>query len=107
MQQVNFRLSDDEKQVLHEIAQKKGISIAEFAKNAVLKELHNDRKELAFNLLKEGKIGRKKAFILSGLTYNEFLLEWDNRKIVEKTSDKIFEDGFSSAKNLNGKSLKR
>ena len=43
MQQVNFRLSKEEKEVLNQIAQIKGISIAELAKNAVLKEIKEDR----------------------------------------------------------------
>ena len=106
MQQVNFRLSKEEKEILQQIARTKGISIAELAKNAVLNEIKKDRIEIAFSLLKEGKIGKKRAFIFSSLTYNEFTLELNRRNIQEICSQEAFELGFEIALNLDAESFR-
>lgn len=97
MEQINFRLLKDEKEILTTIARSRGISVAEFAKKAVLKEITPLRLDLAFRLLKEGKIGFKRAWKISGLTYHEFLIEWSNREAEEKISQKTEEKGLKYA----------
>ena len=97
MEQINFRLLKDEKEILTTIARSRGISVAEFAKKAVLKEITPSRSDLAFRLLKEGKIGFKRAWKISGLTYHEFLIEWSNRGAEEKISQKSEEKGLKYA----------
>lgn len=83
MEQINFRISGDEKQVLKVLAELNGVSVTEFVKQVVLKEVGPVRVDLAFRLLAEGKIARKRAWLLSGLTYHEFMLEWEKRHAEE------------------------
>ncbi|TFG05168.1 MAG: hypothetical protein EU536_02675 [Promethearchaeota archaeon] len=83
MTQINFRVNNDEKLVLQALAEFKGVSVAEFAKQVVLKDIGAVRIDLAFKLLSEGKISRKRAWVLSGLTYHEFMLEWAERHAEE------------------------
>ena len=97
MEQINFRLLSDEKEVLKIIAQSRGISVAEFAKNAVLNEISESRTNIAFSLLNEGKIGFKRAWKIAGLTYHEFLTEWNNRKAEEKISQIAEDNGLNAA----------
>ena len=97
MEQINFRLLSDEKEILSTIARSRGISVAEFAKKAVLKEVSLLRVDLAFNLLEEGKIGFKRSWKISGLTYHEFLIEWSNRGAEEKISQIAEEKGLKAA----------
>jgi len=97
MEQINFRLLKDEKEILSTIARSRGVSVAEFAKNAVLKEITPLRVDLAFKLLEEGKIGFKRAWKISGLTYHEFLIEWSNRGAEEKISQIAEEKGLKAA----------
>jgi uncharacterized protein (DUF1778 family) len=91
MEQINFRLKEEEKQVIQAIAEQRGISITEFAKQTVLKEIQPIRIDLAFNLLQQGKIGRKKAWIISGLNFHEFMVEWTKRNAEEFIPDEAFD----------------
>ena len=97
MEQINFRLLSDEKEILSTLARDRGISVAEFAKRAVLREITDLRVDLAFNLVEEGKIGFKRAWKISGLTYHEFLIEWSNRGAEEKISKVAEDKGLSDA----------
>ena len=91
MAQISFRVDDDTKSIIEFISKIKGISPAELAKRATLKEISNIRVEVAFTLLEEGKIGRKRAWTISGLSPHEFLVEWTNWGAKENISDKIIE----------------
>ena len=101
MAQVNFRVNDDERVVLHALAKQRGISVAELAKQAVIKEILPFRVDLAFQLLIEGKIGRKRAWVISGLEYHSFMLEWTKRGAVELISDEAEQKGFDLARNID------
>ena len=107
MQQINFRLDEGEKAILSDIAKSQGLSVAEYVRQAVLKEIRHARVENAFNLLKEGLIGKKRAFSLSGMTYNEFLLEMNRRDIHEQTSFDAFKTGILIAKSLDPEKFKK
>ncbi len=61
MNQVNFRLKEDEKNLLKIIAGLQGIPISQLAKQIVLKEIEPKRVDIAFKMLKEGRCGRKRA----------------------------------------------
>ncbi len=84
MYQINFRVGEDEKEILEKIARAKHLSLAELSKRIVMKELGPLRVEIAFDLLKAGKIGKKRAFTLSGLSYREFLGEAGTRGVTER-----------------------
>ena len=89
MAQINFRVSEEEKMIIQAFAKNKGITTSEFTKKTILKEISPGRVDLAFKLLKEGKLYRKKAWILSGLDYSEFMLEWTKRGAEELIPDEI------------------
>ena len=97
MSQINFRVNNDEKKVIKALAESKGISIAEFTKDIVLDNISPIRVDLAFNLLKEGKCGRKRSWILSGLTYYEFMLEWTKRGAVEYIPAEIMDESIEKS----------
>ena len=101
MSQVNFRVNDDEKIVLHALAKQRGVSVAELAKQAVIKEILPLRIDLAFNLLNTGKIGRKRAWIISGLSYHEFMIERTRRGAEEIIPDEAEQKGIEIAKNID------
>jgi hypothetical protein len=107
MAQVNFRVNDDEKAVLDALAKHRGVSVAELAKQAVLKDILKSRIDLAFELLKEGKIGRKKTWFLSGLDYHEFMVEWTKRGAEEQIPDEAERKGWELARNLDIKKFLR
>jgi uncharacterized protein (DUF1778 family) len=107
MEQINFRLQADEKRVLQAIADMKGISVPELVKQTVLKEIEPIRVSLAFQLLQEGKIGRKRALILSGLSYHEFMVEWSKRGAEEVIPDEAIEKEIEDAKKLDLKKYLR
>lgn len=91
MTQINFRVDDDIKSIIELISKTRGISSAEFAKRATINEISQIRIDIAFDLLEQGKIGRKRAWTISGLSSHEFLREWTNRNAEEKLSNNIVE----------------
>jgi predicted HTH domain antitoxin len=79
MPQVNFRLSKDENEIIEYLSAEAGISVAEYSKRIVKERLLDKRLDLAFKLLAEGKIHKKHAWELTGLSYAEFMIEWTKR----------------------------
>jgi uncharacterized protein (DUF1778 family) len=101
MAQVNFRVNDDEKAVLDALAKHRGVSVAELAKQAVLKDILKSRIDLAFELLKTGKAGKKRAWFISGLEYHEFMIEWTKRGAEEVIPDEAIQKGFDLARSID------
>ena len=101
MEQINFRIKKDEKSIIKSLADIQGVSIAEFAKKAVLDEITKKRVDLAFELLSEGKIGRKRTWILSGLSNLEFLNEWSKRDAEEEIPEDIINKELEFAKEFD------
>ncbi len=107
MSQINFRIDHEIKDIIDIISKNLGISAAELAKQATLKEISIIRVNLAFNLLKDGKIGRKRAWTISGLSTLEFMNEWTKRGAEELISNETRESTLDLIKNLNLSSFKR
>jgi len=105
MSQINFRVTEEEKIVIQALADKKGISAAEFAKQIVMNQISLDRKEIAFDLLKSGNIGRKRAWKISGLNYYQFLTEWTKRGAEEMIPDEAEFKTLDKALNLELKPI--
>ena len=101
MEQINFRVKKDEKSIIKSLADIQGVSIAEFAKRTVLNEISKKRVDIAFKLLKDGKIGRKQTWKLSGLSYLEFLNEWTKRKAEEKIPNEIIDKELDLANEID------
>jgi hypothetical protein len=101
MAQVNFRVNEDEKTVLDALAKHRGVSVAELAKQAVLKDISKSRVDLAFELLNAGKAGKKRAWFISGLEYHEFMIEWTKRGAEEQIPDEAERKGFDLAMSID------
>ena len=71
------------------------------SKRIVIKELEHLRVEIAFSLMDEGKISKKKAFKLSGLSYNEFMQQGAIRKVTEKIPEDLIEKEFATIHELD------
>jgi predicted HTH domain antitoxin len=99
MHQINFRVNDEEKLIIQALAEERNISIAEIAKHFVLDEIAEIRVDFAFNLYKKHQISKKRAWLLSGLSYPEFLMESGKRGIIhdippeiEKNTEELLTD---------------
>ena len=99
--QINFRINEIEKTIIAAIAKERGYSVAEFSKQLVMSEISSQRVDLAFKLLKEGKIYRKKCWILSGLEYPEFMREWTRRGAEEMIPVELLEKSIEAALKLD------
>ena len=106
-EQLNFRISKDEKRVIDAIAEERGVSAAELARKSLFKEIEPIRVDLAFKLLAEGKIGRKRAWVMSGLSHNEFLIEWTKRGAEEQIPDEFIEKELDIARAIDLKKFMR
>ena len=107
MGQLNFRISDDDKMVLELLAKIQGISVTEMVKSTVFTKISEERVDLAFRLLKLGKIGRKKAWKITGLNGREFLKEWTRRNAEEIISDELAESTLKIALDLDPTNFSR
>lgn len=107
MEQVNFRVTRDVKRVIDLMAKVRGMSVSEFAKRTILKEIEPIRVDLAFELLEAGKIGRKQAWLLSGLGANEFLVEWTRRGAEETVPEDLIEWELDIMNNVDWTKFKR
>jgi len=72
MKQINFRLTEDEYQLVELISKYLQKSVPTLLKELGMKEIKVKGVELALNLYKNNKIGLKKAWKLSQLPFHEF-----------------------------------
>jgi predicted HTH domain antitoxin len=105
MSQINFRIDNEEMKIAKMVSEITGISLAEIARKAFLNNLKPKRVEIAFDLVKNGKCGFKKAWKISGMEYNEFLSEWAKRDAKEIIPDEILEDHLKWALDYDLKKL--
>ncbi|MHA1611748.1 MAG: DUF6290 family protein [Promethearchaeota archaeon] len=97
MSQINFRINKNDLEIYKEIAESEGHSVAELARKALFNQMKNRRINYAFEKLNQGSCGFKRAFIVSGLSYHEFMLEWAKRDAKEVIPDHIFEKHLKKA----------
>ncbi len=107
MSQVNFRLSEEDMTIIKALAEEPGLSVTEYSKRIVKEKIAPLRVELAFRLLKEGKIHKKKAWLFSGLTYSEFMIEWTKREAAEIIPENAEEKGLNLLLSLELKKNRR
>ncbi|MCF2138566.1 MAG: hypothetical protein K9W44_00755 [Candidatus Lokiarchaeota archaeon] len=105
MSQLNIRINKEDRAIISLIAKNKGISVAELVRSVLMKEILADKVNILLNLVAEGKLSRKKAFQLSGLTYHEFLNEWTKRNIEEVIPEEAWNRGLELALNLDSTSF--
>lgn len=70
-----------------------------------MKELEKYRIEIALTLLRKGKISKKTAWKMSGLSYYEFLKKMADQKITETVSDETAKKELEDLNRLNYKEL--
>jgi uncharacterized protein (DUF1778 family) len=107
MSQVNFRLSEEEFNIIKNLAENAGLSVAEYSKRIIKEKISPIRVEIAFKLLAQGKIHKKKAWLLSGLSYSEFMIEWSKRNAEDILPDQAEEKGLQLALSLELKKYRK
>ncbi|MHA1730694.1 MAG: hypothetical protein ACTSU5_02070 [Promethearchaeota archaeon] len=107
MEQINFRVDAGLRDVIRQIAEFKHLSVAEFAKRATMAAIREERVEIAFELVARGKITRKRAWLLSGLSYPEFLVEWSKRGAEEKVPEDLVDSELAVLGKVDLKSIIR
>jgi len=78
MKQINFRLSDEEYNILEVLSHHLNESIPNLSKKILLENLAEIRIKIALTAYQTHQIGLKKAWKLSGLSFFEF-----NKLVVE------------------------
>jgi predicted HTH domain antitoxin len=73
MKQINFRLTDEEYDLLNLLSVNLNESIPNLSKKILLENLSDIRTKIALKAYQENKIGLKKAWKLSGLSFFEFI----------------------------------
>ncbi len=106
MRQINFRLTDAEYERVDIVARGLDTTVPALLKDLGLKGLAHTSVEIALNLYKAGKVGLKRAWILSGLEFHEFLALLQEKdidpvipdtlvdKMVENVESLTFEEMF-------------
>ncbi len=106
MKQINFRLTDAEYERVDIVARSLNTTVPALLKDLSLKGLVHTSVEIALNLYKASKVGLKRAWILSGLEFHEFLALLQEKdidpvipdtlvdKMVENVESLAFEEMF-------------
>ena len=100
MKQINFRLSDTEFERAELLAKALDISVPALLKDVSMKGITHSSVETALNLYKTNKIGLKKAWLLSGLEFHEFLDLLGSRDIEPNISDEMIDEMIEAAESL-------
>jgi len=100
MKQINFRLSDTEFERAELLAKALDMSVPALLKDISMQGITHTSVETALNLYKTNKIGLKKAWLLSGLEFHEFLDLLGSRGIEPSISDEMVDEMIEAAKSL-------
>lgn len=101
MKQINFRLSDQEYKNFEEMAKILKKSVPSLIKEISLNELNKLNRDLSLELYKKGQIGFKKAWLLSGLDFMEFINLLVENKIEPNIPDDLDNKMIESALNTS------
>ncbi|MHA1267063.1 MAG: hypothetical protein ACTSRS_17625 [Candidatus Helarchaeota archaeon] len=100
MKQINLRLNEEEYLVVKEVAKILNQSIPSLIKELSFKELKEIRKKIALDLYRQKKIGFKRAWKMSGLSFSEFQQAIIFAGIEPNIPERIVEDMINLALNL-------
>ena len=101
MKQINFRLTDEEYQIVKELAKILGKSVPTLLKELGMREINAFRPRLALDLYKNNKIGLKKAWKLSQLPFIKFLELLQKNNIEPNITDELDEKMINLALNIS------
>ena len=100
MEQINFQVQPEERLILQYLADSVNLPIDEYVKQKIFDNIKDERSKIAFYLLQERKISRKLAWLISGLSYHEFMLIWVQKGFTENISDQLLDQQVNLALNL-------
>ncbi|MEX2680563.1 MAG: hypothetical protein Q6373_003130 [Candidatus Sigynarchaeota archaeon] len=100
MKQINFRLTDAEYERVDMVARSLDTTVPALLKELGLKGLVHASVEIALNLYKAGKVGLKRAWILSGLKFHEFLALLQEKNIDPVIPDTLFDKMVENVESL-------
>lgn len=99
MKQINFRVSDDEYELVAMVAKILGKPVPAMMKDLGFKALRDASIDLAVNLYKDGSIGLKRAWMMTGLEFHEFTGLLVDRGIDPPDSVELVDRAIASARN--------
>ncbi|MHA1299669.1 MAG: UPF0175 family protein [Candidatus Helarchaeota archaeon] len=91
MKQINFRLSDEEYKIVEELAKFLDKSVPALLKELGMKEINSICLKLAIELYRDNRIGLKKAWKLSHLSFIKFLQLLQENNIEPNITDELDE----------------
>ncbi|WP_371804105.1 hypothetical protein [Candidatus Lokiarchaeum ossiferum] len=100
MNQINFRVSQAEHEMIEMVAKISGKSIPTLFKQISLSALAEHAKKMALELYKSHKIGLKQAWILSQMTFPEFLSFLVEQDVEPEIPEKLDEEMVELAETL-------
>lgn len=100
MKQINFRLTDIEYQRVDLIARTLDTTVPALLKEMSLKGVASTSVEISLNLYKNNKVGLKRAWLLSGLVFHEFLALLQERDIDPVISDTLVDKMIENVESL-------
>ncbi|MHA1646311.1 MAG: hypothetical protein ACTSVL_01960 [Promethearchaeota archaeon] len=101
MNQINFRLSKDEYDIVKLMAKLSNHSIPALIKDLTKSEIKKRGKKMALELYKQNKIGFKTAWKISQLSFHEFTHFLVNNGIEPHISEDLDKKMVNIADNLN------
>jgi predicted HTH domain antitoxin len=100
MRRIKFRLTYAEHERAEIIARSLGTTVPALLKDLGLKGIINVSVEIALNLYKGGKAVLKRAWMLSGLEFHEFLALLQERNIDPVISDSLVDKMIENVESL-------
>ncbi|MHA1720440.1 MAG: UPF0175 family protein [Promethearchaeota archaeon] len=101
MNQINFRLSKDEYEIVKLLANLSNLSVPAMIKEFTKAEIKKKGKKLALELYKQNRIGFKKAWKISQLSFHEFTQLLVENNIEPHINEDIDDKMINLVDNLN------
>ena len=98
MKQINFRVSDDEYELAATVAKILGKPVSAVMKDLGFKALRDASIDLVLDLYKNGTIGLKRAWVMTGLAFHEFTRHVMERGIDPPDTADLVERAIASAR---------
>jgi predicted HTH domain antitoxin len=105
MKEINFKVSEDEYKSAENLAKYLGKTVPVLVKELGLKALREASVDLALGLYKNDKIGLKRAWQMTGLSFHEFTGLLMSRGIDPPTNDARFERSLESVRSVRFEDL--
>lgn len=91
MNQISLRMAEEDIKILQMVSDEMNTPIASLYRQATLRTFKEWKLDQLFRLYSIGRLGLKKAWKLSRMTWPEFLLELERRQIEPPISELVDE----------------